>query len=285
MPSKISVDQIAHSNETNALEIDTSGNVTIQQDLKFAGNAAIKDSAGNNVISESSGVITVNADAAVISGSSTGDLVRITQTGTGNALVVEDSANPDSSPFVVDASGNVGVGTSSISEKLEVNGRVKINASSAPTWDTNTRFWSESGFGARYDGYQHRFDVGNSRAEAMRINTSGNVGIGTDNPDGKLQINSGSTSLFRVTDSAIDGSNFNSRITKTSGNANDFKTPGFYRFDPAVSNTPSSSYHFAVIVFGNGNNVTSQIAVRIASTISYVRSFNTSWTSWARLDT
>lgn len=119
MPSKISVDQIAHSNETNALEIDTSGNVTIQQDLKFAGNAALKDSAGNNVISESAGVITVNADAAVISGSSTGDLMRITQTGAGNALVVEDSANPDSTPFVVDASGNVGIGTTP-SQKLEV---------------------------------------------------------------------------------------------------------------------------------------------------------------------
>ncbi len=35
------------------------------------------------------------------------DAVRITQTGAGNALVVEDSANPDSSPFVIDAAGNV----------------------------------------------------------------------------------------------------------------------------------------------------------------------------------
>lgn len=33
--------------------------------------------------------------------------LRITQLGTGNALVVEDSANPDSSPFVIDNSGNV----------------------------------------------------------------------------------------------------------------------------------------------------------------------------------
>ena len=37
--------------------------------------------------------------------------LRVTQTGAGNALVVEDSANPDSTPFVVDASGNVGIGT------------------------------------------------------------------------------------------------------------------------------------------------------------------------------
>jgi hypothetical protein len=36
----------------------------------------------------------------VISGSTASDALRITQTGAGNALVVEDSANPDSSPFV-----------------------------------------------------------------------------------------------------------------------------------------------------------------------------------------
>lgn len=36
---------------------------------------------------------------------SASEAVRITQIGAGNALVIEDSANPDSSPFVVDADG------------------------------------------------------------------------------------------------------------------------------------------------------------------------------------
>jgi hypothetical protein len=48
----------------------------------------------------------------VISGSSSGDAVRITQTGSGNALVVEDSTNPDSTPLVVDSNGKLLVGTS-----------------------------------------------------------------------------------------------------------------------------------------------------------------------------
>ena len=43
----------------------------------------------------------------IIEGSSTSDLLRITQTGTGNALVVEDSANPDSTPFVITSAGDV----------------------------------------------------------------------------------------------------------------------------------------------------------------------------------
>jgi hypothetical protein len=45
--------------------------------------------------------------STVVSANTSTDALRITQTGTGNALVVEDSANPDSTPFVVDASGNV----------------------------------------------------------------------------------------------------------------------------------------------------------------------------------
>ena len=47
----------------------------------------------------------------VLSVNSTSDALRITQTGTGNALLVEDSANPDSTPFVVNADGRVVIGT------------------------------------------------------------------------------------------------------------------------------------------------------------------------------
>lgn len=43
--------------------------------------------------------------------SNTTGAFRVTQRGTGNAIVVEDATTPDSTPFVVDATGNVGVGT------------------------------------------------------------------------------------------------------------------------------------------------------------------------------
>jgi hypothetical protein len=48
----------------------------------------------------------------VISGSSSGDAVRITQTGSGNAIVVEDSTNPDATPFVVNDQGQLLIGNS-----------------------------------------------------------------------------------------------------------------------------------------------------------------------------
>jgi hypothetical protein len=76
---------------------------------------------------------------------------------------------------------------------IDVLGAVRCVVTSTPAWDTNTRFWGEAGFGARYDSYQHRFDVGVSRTEAMRINQVGNVGIGTAAPKTKTQITSGGT--------------------------------------------------------------------------------------------
>lgn len=44
----------------------------------------------------------------VLSVNSASDALRVTQTGSGNALIVEDSTNPDSTPFVITSSG-VGV--------------------------------------------------------------------------------------------------------------------------------------------------------------------------------
>lgn len=71
--------------------------------------------------------------------SSSKDAVRITQTGSGNALVVEDSTNPDSSPFVIDNTGTVVTGHTStlsvntreatVTPKLQVIGTSASNSS------------------------------------------------------------------------------------------------------------------------------------------------------------
>jgi len=67
----------------------------------------------------------------VVTGSSAGDALRVTQTGAGNALLVEDATNPDSTPFVVDASGQVGVGTASPGSALDVKGTMRLSGSSS----------------------------------------------------------------------------------------------------------------------------------------------------------
>jgi len=48
--------------------------------------------------------------------------IHINNTASTDSFLVEDSVNPDTSPFVIDQSGNVGIGTTAPSEKLVVSG-------------------------------------------------------------------------------------------------------------------------------------------------------------------
>jgi hypothetical protein len=74
-----------------------------------------------------SGVSTFNS--GIFSGSTSTDLVRITQTGSGNALRVEDNANPDSTSFIIDNDGQVGIKTSQPNYDLDVRGTVLLGGS------------------------------------------------------------------------------------------------------------------------------------------------------------
>jgi hypothetical protein len=63
---------------------------------------------GGNVILLASG--TNYSDPIVIDVNSSSAAVRITQRGSGNALLVQDSANPDATPFVINNTGDVIIG-------------------------------------------------------------------------------------------------------------------------------------------------------------------------------
>ena len=98
---------------------------------------------GNLVVTGSTGV-------NWISGNTSTDMLRITQVGTGNALVVEDSANPDSTPFVINQNGNVAIGTSAGStDKLRVNGSSSfigsVDLSGNLTFSTNADIGTSTG--------------------------------------------------------------------------------------------------------------------------------------------
>lgn len=65
--------------------------------------------------------------------SSTAAAVRITNLGTGDCLKVEDSATPDSTPFVINAAGRIGVGLAadSVAAINLDSGGIKLNNASA----------------------------------------------------------------------------------------------------------------------------------------------------------
>lgn len=69
-----------------------------------------------------SGVSPALSGNVTIDTSSSSPALKITQTGTGLALRVQDEADPDSTPTVVDNQGRLGVGTASPSEKVDISG-------------------------------------------------------------------------------------------------------------------------------------------------------------------
>jgi hypothetical protein len=108
-----------------------------------------------------------------------------------------------------DTSGNVGIGTSSPNAKLEVNNTSSANGLrvtvGAGAYSGNVALFGVTG---QSNGYQitkdavnnitHIFNV-TAGAEAMRINSSGNVGIGTNNPAAELVVQGGNDTQSRVT--------------------------------------------------------------------------------------
>lgn len=98
--------------------------------------------------------------------------LRVTQLGTGLALRIEDNANPDSSPFVVDASGNLGVGTASPAVPVDVVGQIR---SLDGTVDLRMLPISASGSAIFGTISNHPLVIYTNNTERMRIDTSGNV--------------------------------------------------------------------------------------------------------------
>ena len=173
-------------------------------------------------------LIEVNSSSAAL---------RITQTGAGNALVVEDSANPDSTPFVVNASGQVLIGRTTAPFGTTQLGIEQIGANTqAAAQDFlknragatiasgdgvgQLRFWGYDGTSneqvaaitAIAEGTITTGDVPGrivfstrqqstaSVSERMRIDSNGNVGIGTSSPTATLNVVANTSSdALRIT--------------------------------------------------------------------------------------
>lgn len=81
---------------------------------------------GTGVVSVS-GSVNVSGSQVISVTDNTNAALRVTQLGTGSAILVEDSTNPDATPFVVTADGNVGVGLTNPSVQLQVVGTASQN--------------------------------------------------------------------------------------------------------------------------------------------------------------
>jgi hypothetical protein len=136
------------------------------------------------------------ANRVIVTDNSSSDAVRITQTGTGNALVVEDSANPDSTPFAITSTGDVGIGTTAPSQKLEVRGNINAfrndtggTAIILTNGETSGKTFSIISTGSINSSGVGNLEIFGGSGGNVNINTSGNFGVGTTSPAKKLHVN------------------------------------------------------------------------------------------------
>ena len=127
---------------------------------------------------------------------------------------VEESADEDKIRFdtggtermIIDDSGQVGIGTSSPDSILHISGgasgKIILEDNSSPrgnyigisSSDNLVIAADEDNLGTS-SSIRFRVDA----SERMRINSSGNVGIGTTSPDWNLQVESGSNTVLAIT--------------------------------------------------------------------------------------
>lgn len=174
---------------------------------------------------------TFTSNLAIVVAENTNAAFRITQTGTAAALLVQDSSDPDSTPLVVDASGNLGIGLTTPTSTLHVVGTANITTSlMLAGTDMITRL-SDVGLGA------------NNYA----VNFATAIGAATNN----------------YTASAVAGANAYAETVGTAGNnyakvvgtaANTIAINAFNQANSARSITSDTVDATRYVMFGNGTS-------------------------------
>lgn len=154
-----------------------------------ANDSNVVHTTGNESIS---GVKTFS-DNQIINTSSTSSALRITQTGTGEALRIEDSTNPDSTPVVVTADGWVGIGTPTPDSILHVHnasaGTVTPISGSVMTLENNTTcYFTVLAPDANFSGFVMGSPSDSFGAFLRWGHTSGKLEIGTANSGDFIEL-------------------------------------------------------------------------------------------------
>ena len=174
-PQATYTDSTAATANSNPIVLDSRGEASI-----WLASAAYKfkltDANGteiwtvDNIAAPSTALSPVFDTNVTISANTSGPALLITQTGAGSAIRVQDSADPDSSPFVVDTTGQVGIGTASPANALDVaGGAIQISTSGGTSRMVISADSTDSIFAVDDD---RNFTVKTNTATRLTINSS-----------------------------------------------------------------------------------------------------------------
>jgi hypothetical protein len=157
-----------------------------------------------------------NASFGQLSARSDQTSLRSGASGTGTYLPLTIFTN-NTERLRIDTSGNVGIGTSSPSSKLDVAGDVYISSSGT----TRSKWFSDGSLVYLTAESTIPFTIWSNSAERMRIDSSGNVGIGTSSPTARLDVTGSSFATANVNFAQrTDDTTVSTAVTWSSSNGN-----------------------------------------------------------------
>jgi hypothetical protein len=168
----------------------------IQDELRLQNNVAAENNAGSGLLFGANRLTSGLTNVARISGL----ITDITDANYRGALTFSTASNSNPEERVrIDSTGNVGIGTTSPSNLLTLYGSPNIQLSQSSggvgigaqlTYDQVGQARTAVGFGTASGGASYIIlstEDGGALTEKMRIDGSGNVGIGTSNPTAKVE--------------------------------------------------------------------------------------------------
>ncbi len=188
----------------------------------------------------------------------------------GRFRIFDNTGGSTGERFTIDQSGNVGIGTSSPTQKLEVNGTIKTGGNGSGYVEGYRIIWETPDIHRNVGANAYQIEnvtsqglsFGYSSSIFMTLSTSGNLGIGTTSPNHQLAVYAGGG---RTATTAINAGNSNvipaiaiqSGVTTWASATNGFayyynSTNGnldLYRKDGAVT----TEYQVMTWVRANGN--------------------------------
>lgn len=174
-PQATYTDSTASTANSNPIVLDSRGEANIwlsSAEYKFK----LTDANGteiwtvDNIAAPSTALSPVFSSNVTISANTAGPALLVTQTGAGAAIRVQDSADPDSSPFVVDTTGQVGIGTASPANAIDVaGGAIQISTSGGTARTVMSADSTDSIFSVNDD---RNFTVKTNAATRLTVNSS-----------------------------------------------------------------------------------------------------------------